>query len=330
MEHQVMIFQGEYYFINGNNLSDGRIEIKQDTKKVNEAEFQKYKKELNENTVFVSINGTLGNVAFYNNEKVILGKSACYFNLLKKDMKDYIYWLLKTKYYLDYANEESTGTTIKNVSLAAMRKFPIPLPPLAEQKRIVTALEQFMPLVEEYGKKESEVTSLNKDIAKKLKNAILQEAVQGKLLPQNPADESASVLLERIRAEQAKNSRQIGAYKKYAEICLDEQPFDLPENWLWVHLGDICDYGKCTNVEAGDLKADDWILDLEDIEKDSGKIIAFKNYGEIKSKSTKHRFKKGDVLYNKLRPYPSRHWKNKKRIVLFVKQMNQFLESARF
>ena len=283
-------------FSDTDNLSDGRIEIKQDTKKVNEAEFQKYKKELNENTVFVSINGTLGNVAFYNNEKVILGKSACYFNLLKKDMKDYIYWLLKTKYYLDYANEESTGTTIKNVSLVAMRKFPIPLPPLAEQKRIVAALEQFMPLVEEYGKKESELTTLNKDIAKKLKNAILQEAVQGKLLPQNPADESASVLLERIRAEQAKNSRQIGAYKKLNPISDEELPFEIPNNWVWCRLGEIADTNIGLTYSPSDTVESDGIPVLRSNNIQNGRI----DYTELvyvsKKVSEKCLVKKGDLL----------------------------------
>ena len=142
---------GNYYFVNGNNLNNGKIEIKPDTKKVNQSEYEKYKKELNNNTVFVSINGTLGNIAFYENEKIILGKSACYFNLIKNEMKIYIYWLIKTKYFLDYANEEATGTTIKNVSLAAMRNFPIPLPPLAEQKRIVAAIEKLLPLCEKLG-----------------------------------------------------------------------------------------------------------------------------------------------------------------------------------
>lgn len=144
---------GNYYFVNGNNLNDGKIEIKPDTKKVNQSEYEKYKKELNNNTVFVSINGTLGNVAFYENEKIILGKSACYFNLIKNEMKSFIYWLIKTKYFLDYANEEATGTTIKNVSLATMRSFPIPLPPLAEQKRIVAAIEKLLPLCEKLGEK---------------------------------------------------------------------------------------------------------------------------------------------------------------------------------
>ena len=142
---------GNYYFVNGNNLNNGKIEIKPDTKKVNQSEYEKYKKELNNNTVFVSINGTLGNVAFYENEKIILGKSACYFNLIKNEMKSFIYWLIKTKYFLDYANEEATGTTIKNVSLATMRSFPIPLPPLAEQKRIVAAIEKLLPLCEKLG-----------------------------------------------------------------------------------------------------------------------------------------------------------------------------------
>ena len=151
---------GNYYFVNGNNLNNGKIEIKPDTKKVNQSEYEKYKKELNNNTVFVSINGTLGNIAFYENEKIILGKSACYFNLIKNEMKKFIYWLIKTKYFLDYANQEATGTTIKNVSLAAMRNFPIPLPPLAEQKRIVAALEKFMPLFEQYEQKEKELTKL--------------------------------------------------------------------------------------------------------------------------------------------------------------------------
>jgi len=70
---------GEYYFINGNNLSDGKIVIKEGTKKANKEEYEKYKKDLNDQTIFVSINGTLGNVALYNNEKCILGKSACFY-----------------------------------------------------------------------------------------------------------------------------------------------------------------------------------------------------------------------------------------------------------
>ena len=235
---------GNYYFVNGNNLNNGKIEIKPDTKKVNQSEYEKYKKELNNNTVFVSINGTLGNIAFYENEKIILGKSACYFNLIKNEMKIYIYWLIKTKYFLDYANEEATGTTIKNVSLAAMRNFPIPLPPLAEQKRIVAAIEKFMPLIEEYGKKETQLKAINEKIGTLTKKAILQEAVQGKLVPQIASEGNAKDLLEEIRKEKTKLIKEgkIKKEKTLPEITEEEIPFDIPETWCWCRLGEIVNY----------------------------------------------------------------------------------------
>ncbi len=139
---------GEYFFINGNNLVKGEILIKSDTKKVSHEEFEKHKKPLNENTILISINGTIGNYAFYNNEPVILGKSACYFSLMSGVNKEYICQLLNTQHFMDYAVKKATQTTIKNVSLKSMRMLPVPLPPLAEQKRIVEKLEQLLPLCE--------------------------------------------------------------------------------------------------------------------------------------------------------------------------------------
>ena len=132
---------GDYHFINGNNLMDGKIEFKLSTKKVSIDEFIKYKKNLTDRTILVSINGTLGNVAFYNGEKVILGKSACYFNLKSGIEKNYIKHLLLSPYFFDYAHREATGATIKNVSLKTMREFDIPLPPLIEQQKIVFELD---------------------------------------------------------------------------------------------------------------------------------------------------------------------------------------------
>ena len=133
---------GEYYFINGNNLNNGIIEYKENTKTVSFEEYNKYKKNLSDRTVLVSINGTLGNVAFYNYEKVILGKSACYFNLKPGVDKNFIKYILSSPYFLNYANKEATGATIKNVSLKTMREFEIPLPSLTEQQRIVAILDE--------------------------------------------------------------------------------------------------------------------------------------------------------------------------------------------
>ena len=96
---------GDIYFVNGNNLNDGIITIKNDTKRVNSTEAAKHKRTLTESTVLVSINGTIGKVAFYNNEKIILGKSACYFNLLGCINKVYVKCIIETEYFSEYAKK---------------------------------------------------------------------------------------------------------------------------------------------------------------------------------------------------------------------------------
>ena len=139
--------QGTVYFINGNNLCNGQIVIKDDTKRVSKEEACKHKRELSVDTVLTSINGTIGNVAFYSGENIILGKSACYFNLLPGIEKEYVKLLLETDYYLKYASKVATGTTIKNVPLKGMRELLVPIPTCAEQKRIVNAYKTIAPSI---------------------------------------------------------------------------------------------------------------------------------------------------------------------------------------
>jgi type I restriction enzyme, S subunit len=131
---------GDYYFINGNNLSDGNIIIKDNTKKVKEEEYIKHKKDLNDRTILVSINGTLGNVATYKGEKVILGKSACYFNVKSEVNMDYVKYVVINKHFQEYIQRLSTGTTIKNVSLKTMREYQFYLPNITVQNQIVSIL----------------------------------------------------------------------------------------------------------------------------------------------------------------------------------------------
>ncbi len=141
--------------------------------------------------------------------------------------------------------------------------------------------------------------------AKDLKNALLQEAVQGKLVPQIASEGNARDLLNEIRKEKSKLIKE-GKLKKekpLPELTEEEIPFYIPENWCWCRLGEIVPFGTCKNAEPNEIEEEDWILDLEDIEKDSGKILAFKTRKQIDAKSTKHVFIKGNVLYSKLRPY---------------------------
>ncbi len=159
---------------------------------------------------------------------------------------------------------------------------------------------------------------------KQLKNSILQWAIQGKLVPQDPNDEPASVLLERIRAEKKrlikegkikkdKNESIIfrgednSHYEKFADgtvKCIDDEiPFEVPQSWEWIRLGSIIDFSKSGSIKSQFISDSAWILDLEDIEKDAGRLLQKKRMKDIKSKSDKHPFSKGNVLYSKLRPY---------------------------
>lgn len=130
---------GEYYFINGNNLN-GNIVIDDKTKRVSHEEYLKYRKDLNDTTILVSINGTLGNVALYKEEKIILGKSACYFNVNQNVDKYYVMYVMKSDCFRQYARSYATGTTIKNLGLKQIREFPFSLPPINEQKSIAHIL----------------------------------------------------------------------------------------------------------------------------------------------------------------------------------------------
>ena len=315
---------GTVYFINGNNLSNGSIEIKADTKKVSEQEAEKHKRLLNSTTVLVSINGTLGNVAFYNGENVILGKSACYFNLMGNIDKQYIKHILETEYFTEYAKNVATGSTIKNVPLAGMRHFLIPVPPITEQHRIILGMVRLAHSIDRYNDAQTKLDLLNNVLNEKLKKSVLQEAIQGKLVPQLAEEGTAQELLEQIKAEKEKlvkegklkksalNDSGIfrGDDNKYYEkigkkiVCIeDEVPFEIPNSWVWVRLGAIVDFSKSQTISSSMLDMDSWILDLEDIEKDSGRLLQKKRMKDLLSKSDKHLFCKGNVLYSKLRPY---------------------------
>lgn len=132
---------GSHFFINGSNLKDGRIYIDGATKRISKIEYEKHKKDLNNRTVLVSINGTIGNVALYNNEPVVLGKSACYFNVVEKVDKQFVRYIVTSRIFQDYISNLATGSTIKNVSLKLMRGFSFRLPPSSIQREISGVLK---------------------------------------------------------------------------------------------------------------------------------------------------------------------------------------------
>lgn len=135
----VYIDESDYFFINGNNLKDGLIKVTAETKKVSASEFQKHFIKFDEKTLFLSINGTLGSLAKYRGESVILGKSAAYIKCSTINI-DYLYYYLQLGSIQEYLWNVATGSTIKNLSLASIRNLEIPTPPDEVQSKIALVL----------------------------------------------------------------------------------------------------------------------------------------------------------------------------------------------
>ena len=136
---------GDYFFINGNNLGYQKISFNDNTKKVNDSMFKKHGIHFDPiNTVFLSINGTIGNVSFYNNEKIVLGKSVAYFKIKSPELHTrYLFYFLQTNYAKQYFENQKTGSTIKNLGLKSLRAFEIPIPSDDEQLYIVATMDKF-------------------------------------------------------------------------------------------------------------------------------------------------------------------------------------------
>ena len=143
-------------------------------------------------------------------------------------------------------------------------------------------------------------------LAEQLKKSILQAAIQGKLTDQRKEDGNAQDLYNQIQEEKQKliKEKKIKKEKPLPEITPEEIPFKIPENWMWVKLGNVSDYGGTKlKVSPDDIDSSTWVLDMEDIEKESGKILLYKTGIHKSIKGDRAVFSKGDILYSKLRPY---------------------------
>ena len=192
------------------------------------------------------------------------------------------YWLLNFRYILLIENKlKGSGSAIKNIPpFEVLKAMPVPLPPLAEQQRIVAKIEELLPKVEEYGKAQEALDKLNTELPERMKKSILQEAIEGRLVPQDPNDEPASVLLDRIRKEKAQLVKAGKLKKKDLEetpIAEDEKPFEIPESWEWCHFGEIVNMQMGKTPPRGDSLhwlngTDSWVS-----------ISDMKEYGHIQS-----------------------------------------------
>lgn len=223
----------------------------------------------------------------------------------------YLYYVLKLNQpVLEKCGTGSTNQT--ELKPAVLAELIIPLPPLAEQKRIVDAIEKFMPLIEEYGKKETELKAFNEQIGTLTKKAILQEAVQGKLVPQIAAEGNAKDLLEEIRKERLLHgldfaNAKSGKKKSKKETALagsnpcditeDEIPFDIPESWCWCRITDIatCELGKTKDALKNKGEMKDYLCSIN-IQEEGIDLSKVKQMKFEESEYERYTVKKNDLL----------------------------------
>lgn len=191
--------------------------------------------------------GTIGNIGIHDKEGIFhlgsnVGKIEFYNDLNTNILEEYVKYYLMSSYGYEELTKYKKATAQESISIEAIRDVFLPIPPIAEQKRIVAKIEELLPKVEKYGKAQDELNKLNEELPERLKKSILQEAIEGRLVPQDPNDEPASILLEKIR-EEKKQLVKAGKLKKKdleeTPISEDEIPFEIPKSWEWCRLGDI-------------------------------------------------------------------------------------------
>ena len=193
------------------------------------------------NSIVMAVRAPVGNVNI-TNRTIYVGRGLAGIEPFSGVDLNFLFSFLRTR--KSSYETQATGSTFKAINGDIVRKTCVPLPPFDEQKRIVARLDQLMPLVDEYAEAYDKLKKLDDGFNDKLKQSLLQYAMEGNLVKQDPNDEPASVLLEKIAEEKARliKEKKIKRTKKLPAITDDEKPFDIPDSWEWVKLGEIGNY----------------------------------------------------------------------------------------
>ena len=283
-----------------------------------DSELSKY--QLNKGDLLICEGGDVGRSAVWDRDEEMYYQNALHRVRFYGNIEPRFFQLLMESYKgAKILDNYSKGMTIKHLVQNSLNSIYFPLPPLAEQRRIVEKIKQLTPYLKKYGSVETTLSNLNLAFPDDLKKSILQYAVQGKLVPQDPADEPASVLLERIRTEKEKLikagkikrdkhesvifRRDNSYYEKVdgIERCIDDElPFEIPKSWEWVRFFSVVEIA--TNLVSQDRYFDYMHIAPDNIEKLTGTLLDCRTVAQDKVSSPNHLFFKGQILYSKIRP----------------------------
>ena len=283
-----------------------------------DSELSKY--QLNKGDLLICEGGDVGRSAVWDRDEEMYYQNALHRVRFYGNIEPRFFQLLMESYKgAKILDNYSKGMTIKHLVQNSLNSIYFPLPPLAEQRRIVEKIKQLTPYLKKYGSVETTLSNLNLAFPDDLKKSILQYAVQGKLVPQDPADEPASALLERIRIEKEQLvkegkikrdkhesvifRRDNSYYEKVdgIERCIDDElPFEIPESWEWVRFFSVVEIA--TNLVSPERYFDYMHIAPDNIEKLTGTLLDCRTVAQDKVSSPNHLFFKGQILYSKIRP----------------------------
>lgn len=289
----------DFFWVSIADMVDGKIITETKEKISHKAFVERFNNQISpKGTLIMSFKLTVGRVSILGMDAVHNEAIISIFPFINTDdvLRDYLKTMLPFLSVYGESKKAIKGFTLNSTSL---NNIPVPLPPLAEQKRIVAKIEALMPFVEQYAAASTKLNTLNASFPEMMKKSILQEAVQGKLVPQDPNDEPASLLLKKI-AEEKKRLIKEGKIKKQKplpEITEDEIPFDIPENWEWARWGIISEsiqYGyNAPALESGRIK----MVRISDIQNNSVKWDTVP-YCDIKEDIiSEYLLKENDILF---------------------------------
>lgn len=307
---------GDVPLVRISNIQDNKIDLANVTRIELKDKYKKYL--LEKNDLLLAMSGaTTGKIGIFN-EDIVCVQNQRVGNLKIKYGMSFGY----RNYYFQKMQEEllrlAYGGAQPNISGNIIENLLLPLPPLEEQKRIVEKLDSLFEKIQ----KIKEIIEEVKEKTTSRREAILSKAFSGELTEKWRGEnhtENARELLVKINDEKLKlwedecKKAEDEGRKKPAKpklktidemlVGAEEEPYKLPNNWVWTKVGNITNYGEVKQIKAENIPDNSWILELEDIEKETFKVLNKVLKKDRPNKSNKHIFFKGDILYSKLRPY---------------------------
>ena len=273
--------------ISSKNVLDSHLDELKEVRYLSRSVFEECNKRtrLMRGDLLLTTVGTLGRSCIYDgNRKIVLQRSVSVLTPLV--LSEYIKCFLDSGHFQRHIDNNARGTAQKGFYLNLLEATILPIPPLNEQRRIVAMTSS---LLSELNRIDNENHVLQDRITQ-AKSRILDLAIHGKLVPQDPSEEPAIDLLKRINPD----------FKPSHNLHYDAK---LPDGWCVARLEEVAEYGDTSNVDVTTITSSSWVLELEDIEKDTASILEKKKKSDREINGVRHSFRKGQILYSKLRTY---------------------------